>query len=219
PAAMLDRPARWRAAGTMGWAEGGAAAVLRTGPLRFRPGQSDLLHLSLRDGTEWVVRDGGTGSYDPPAAWWRAALWDAAAHNAPVFDDAEPMPRLSRFLLARWPRLSALPDGAASRDFRGNRLARHLRVSDRAWTVEDRIAGPFRRVAWHWRLCPGDWRRTPDGVAGPRAVIAVQADAPLRLALVAGWESASYGTIAPAPVLRVEAAAPVARIVTRIRLP
>jgi hypothetical protein len=45
------------------------------------------------------------------------------------------------------------------------------------------------------------------------------ADAPLAFALVPGWESAAYGAIAPAPVLRVAAAAPVRRVTTTIRLP
>ncbi len=219
PAApATPRRARWRAAGTAGWREAGALAVLRTGPLRFRPGQSDLLHLSLHDGEDWTIRDGGTGSYDPPAAWWWPALAGAAAHDAAVFDGEEPMPRAGRFLLARWPRLRALPDGAALRDRRGNRQARRVHVEGRVWTVEDRLSGPFRRAAFHWRLRPGAWTLRADGAAG-RAEIAVEADAPLHLSLRVGWESPGYGRIAPAPLLVVEAAAPVTTIVTRIRLP
>jgi hypothetical protein len=219
PAVRLDRPTRWRAAGTIGWAAAGARAVLRIGPLRFRPGQADLLHLSLADGEAWVLRDGGTGSYDPPSPWWWDALAGSAAHDAPVFDGAQPMPRAGRFLLARWPRLRGLPEGAALRDARGNRVEREVRVAGRIWTIEDRLAGRFATVAWHWRLAPGDWRLTEDGVAGPRATIGVTADAKLRLALAEGWESPAYGAIARAPVLRVVAAAPVTRVVTRIRLP
>jgi hypothetical protein len=212
-------PSRWRVAGLAGRAEAGALALLRTGPLRFRPGQCDLLHLSLRDGADWVIRDGGTGSYDPPEGWWWSALSGAAAHNGAVFDGADPMPRAGRFLLARWQRLRDLPEGAEARDARGNRQARRLRAEGRTWTVEDSLSGPFRRVALHWRLRPGAWRLTAEGVEGPAARIAVTADAPLRLALTQGWESPAYGRIAPAPVLLVEADAPVRRITTRIALP
>jgi hypothetical protein len=217
--AMLDRPARWRATGMMGWRHDDVVALLRAGPLRFRPGQSDLLHLSLRDGATWVIRDGGTGRYDPPEPWWWNALAGAAAHDAPVFDDAEPMPRAGRFLLARWPRLRDLPDGAALRDARGNSLARRIGVAGRVWTVEDRIAGPFRQVTWHWRLCPGAWRVTARGATGPAATIEAAGDAPVEIALVDGWESPAYGAIVPAQVLRVTAAAPVTRMTTTIRLP
>ena len=219
PAATLDRPARWRAAGSMGWQRGGAVALLRAGPLRFRPGQADLLHVSLRDGATWVIRDGGTGSYDPPGAWWWSALSGAAAHDAPVFDGTEPMPRAGRFLLARWPALRPLADGAALRDARGNAVARRIAGEGRRWIIEDRLTGPFRRVAWHWRLAPGPWRLTATGADSPAATIAVAADAPLTFALVVGWESAAYGAIAPAPVLRVAAAAPVRHVTTTIRLP
>lgn len=227
PGVVLNRPARWRASGTMSWRavgatgcqQAGAAALLRTGPLRFRPGQSDLLHLSLRDGATWVIRDGGTGRYDPPEPWWWSALAGAAAHNAPVFDDAEPMPRAGRFMLARWPALHDLPDGAALRDAHGNHVARRVRVAGRAWTVEDRLAGPFRRVAWHWRLCPGPWHLTARGATGPAATIEIDCDAACDIALTEGWESPAYGAIAPAPVLRAVAAAPVSAITTTIRLP
>jgi hypothetical protein len=219
PGAALDRPVRWRAAGTMGWRATGAVALLRTGPLRFRPGQSDLLHLSLRDGQTWVIRDGGTGRYDPPEPWWWSALAGAAAHDAPVFDEAEPMPRAGRFLLARWPALRDVPDGAALRDARGNRVTRSIGVAGRVWTVEDRLAGPFRRVAWHWRLCPGPWRVTAHGATGPAATLEIAGDAACDITLTDGWESPAYGVIAPAPVLRVVAAAPVTRMTTTIRLP
>lgn len=219
PAPHAARPPRWRAEGTMGWHEGGAFALLRTGRLRFRPGQADLLHLSLRDGGEWIIRDGGTGSYDPPDPWWDAALAGAAGHDAAIFDGAEPMPRLGRFLFAAWPRVTALPDGAALRDTRGNHQARRVTLHDRLCTIEDTLAGPFRRVTLRWRLAPGPWRLAPGACTGPSASITISADAPVSLALRQGWESPGYGRIAPAPLLVVDAEAPVTRITTRIRLP
>jgi hypothetical protein len=219
PVLPLMRAPRWCASGSSGWREAGAAALLRTGPLRFRPGQCDLLHLSLRDGATWVIRDGGTGSYDPPAAWWWPALAGAAGHNAPVFDEAEPMRRAGRFLLSHWPTVSPLRNGAALSDRHGNGVAREIAVAGRHWTVSDRLSGPFRRVAWHWRLCPDAWRLTEDGVEGAAARMVFEADAPLRFELAAGWESPAYGAVRPAPVLRIEASAPVTRLVTRIALP
>ncbi|PWS38795.1 heparinase [Falsiroseomonas bella] len=219
PAATLERPTSWRASGTSGWRAAGSVALLRTGPLRFRPFQCDLLHLSLRDGAEWIIRDGGTGSYDPPEAWWWGALSGGAAHNAPVFDDAEPMPRAGRFLLARWPRITALPDGAAAQDSRGNRTERRIAVEGRVWTVRDVVSGPFRTVSWHWRLRPGPWALREDGVASPHACLRIQADAKVALDLILGWESPDYGRIRRVPVLRVSAAAPIRRVTTTIDLP
>jgi hypothetical protein len=146
-------------------------------------------------------------------------LAGAAAHNAPVFDKEEPMPRAGRFLLARWPATRPTPDGGALRDARGNGVARSVRAEGRRWVVDDRLSGPFRSVAWHWRLCPGAWRLAQGGIGGEAATISVIADAPLRCELVDGWESPSYGAIAPAPVLLVTASAPVGRVITTIDLP
>jgi hypothetical protein len=231
PAARMDRPAAWRAAGTMGWHGAGASAVLRSGTggrpgipagLRFRPSQSDLLHLTLRDGPRAVLRDAGTGAYNPPASWWSPALASAAAHNAVLFDDAEPMPRLGRFLFARWPRLADRPDGALRRDAMGQVQDRRVAVAGRTWTVSDRLSGRFRRVTLRWRLPPGVWRLAGASITDGAIRIQVgvePATAPLALRLEAGWESPGYGQIRDCIILRIDAAWPVATLTTQIRLP
>ncbi len=216
-------PPAWEAEGLRGWGgEGGARALLRTGPLRFRPGHADLLHLDLWDGPLNLLRDGGTGAYNPPpgAAWWHAHLTGTAAHNTVEFDGADQMPRVSRFLFARWPDTGRLPDGAWARDGRGNRHARAVRREGRTWLVEDRVSGGFARLALRWRLPPqGEWRGTPDGAEGPMARLGVAADAPLACAIEPGWESPAYGAVRAAPVLVARAGAPVTRLLTRIELP
>lgn len=224
PSSLLPRPARFVAEGVRVWRAGGAFAVLRTGPLRFRPGQSDLLHLTLMDGGDAVIRDGGTGAYNPGpgAGWWWHAIHGACAHNAAVFDDREPMPRAGRFLLARWPRMAAVAEGAAVTDRFGNHHRREIAVEGRVWTVTDTLRGPFRRLAFHWRLPPGPlagpWELRPDGVVGAALSIRIAADAPLSLRLEPGWESAGYGSVRPAPVLMARLAAPVSRVVTTLDL-
>lgn len=219
PAARLDRPPRWRSAGTMGWSQAGATALLRTGPLRFRPAHSDLLHVTLRDGGRTVLRDGGTGAYNPPATWWWAALAGGAGHNGIVFDDSEPMPRAGRFLLGRWPRMAALPDGAVRRDADGNRHARRIACEGRRWTISDEVSGPFRRALLRWRLPAGPWRLTADGATLDGTRLVIEADAPLSLRLETGWESPAYGKLRPVPLLQAESPAPLSRIRTHILLP
>ncbi|MGK7868489.1 heparinase II/III domain-containing protein [Falsiroseomonas sp. E2-1-a20] len=227
PASRLDRPARWRADGSMGWAEAGATAVLRTGTdghrgrLRYRPAQSDLLHLTLRDGPRAILRDAGTGSYNPPEPWWPAALASAAAHNAVVFDDTEPMPRLGRFLFARWPRLSPLADGAARRDAAGPGQARKVAVAGRCWTVTDHLSGRFGGATLRWRLPPGPWRLLADGATDGAIRVAVAAEpagAPPAFRLERGWESPAYGQIRGATLLRIDAGRSVSTIVTQVTL-
>jgi hypothetical protein len=219
-APLAGHPSAWRAAGSMGWQAGGARALLRTGPLRFRPGQADLLHFELWDGATAVLTDAGTGAYNPAPAdrWWLDYFPSAAAHNTITFDGLEPMPRAGRFLHARWPRLRALPDGAALRDANGHRHARRIAAEGRSWRVRDEVGGRFSTLALRWRLGPGDWRLAPGGATGP-AAITLRADAPLVLELEPGWESPAYGSVRPCTVLVARAAAPVRWIETRIGLP
>lgn len=214
-------PAAWAGEGLRGWEAAGARALLRTGPLRFRPGQADLLHLELWDGSLALLRDGGTGAYNPPPAeaWWHAHFTGTAAHNTIAFDGEDQMPRLSRFLFARWPATGALPDGAWIRDWRGRRHERRVRAEGRRWVVEDRLAGPFREAALRWRLAPGDWSLEPDGAAGPLGRLAVRADAPAGLALEQGWESPAYGVVRPVPVLVARVPSGVTNLTTVITLP
>ena len=220
--AVPGAEAAWVATGTRGWRMGEARGLLRIGPLRFRPGQADLLHFDLMLGGANPLRDAGTGAYNPPAGqgWWAGHFASAAAHNLILFDEAEPMPRAGRFLLARWVATEALPDGAATRDSRGNRHARRVVPGPGEWRVEDQLSGPFRRIALRWHLAPGPWRLLEGGVEGPEGGLAlhVSADAALSLSLEEGWDSPGYGAVRPAPVLVARAQAPVSRVLTRIRI-
>ena len=207
-------PARaaWQAAGFRGWASAGARAILREGGTRFRPAHADFLHLDLWDGPLNLLRDGGTGAYNPAPedAWWLDHFWSIAAHNTVQFDADEPLPRVSRFLHARWP---ATGDGWV-RDWQGRRQARQVEPDGRQWRVTDRLDGPFHHATLRWRLAPGDWRLTADGVEGPAASIRVTGTPRLEQ----GWESLAYGEVSPCPVLVVELG-PARLAETVIRLP
>ncbi|WP_235035420.1 heparinase II/III-family protein [Roseomonas sp. 18066] len=220
PAPALPRPAAWTAAGSRGWEVAGARALLRAGPLRFRPGQADLLHLELWDGDRPLLTDGGTGAYNPPqgSRWWLDYFPSQAAHNAIQFDAQEPMPRLGRFLFGAWPRVAPLPQGAMATDRFGRTHRRQIRVEGRHWLVTDLVEGTFERAVLRWRLGPGEWEMRPDGVAGP-ARLRISADAPLTLRLERGWHSPAYGQVLPCRVLAAEAEAPLRCLVTRILLP
>lgn len=222
PARVLTREASWQSEGWRGWSAAGARGLLRGGSrLRFRPAHCDLLHFDLWDGALNILRDGGTGAYNPgpDAGHWPDALWGTAGHNTIAFDNTEQMPRAGRFLLARWPRSRSMPDGAAIRDHAGRVHERRVRVTGRVWTIEDRVAGRFATLALRWRLRPAPWRLTEDGAEGAAARIVVTADAPLAIALRPGLESLAYNQVSAAPVLELRAAAPVSRLVTTVLLP
>ncbi|MDW8399762.1 MAG: heparinase II/III family protein [Acetobacteraceae bacterium] len=218
PARPLARPAVWRAAGYAGWEGEGLQAVLRAGPLRFRPGQADLLHLDLRLDGQALLPDAGSPTYNPPpGAPWAGYFETTAAHSTISFDPEGPwggdqMPRIGRFLFARWPQVEALPDGAALTDRRGNRQERRIRREGRRLVVEDRLSGPFRRAVLRWHLAGEGWRPTAEGVSGPSLAIALEADVPLIPELEAGWRSPSQGLVVPSMVLKVALPAGISRL-------
>ena len=216
PANRLRAPARWYGGGLLGVAGGRLRGLLRTGPLRFRPNHADLLHLDVWDGPLNLLRDGGTGAYNPTERWWLTHLQGTAAHNTVEFDGEDQMPRVGPFLFARWPRMSTLPDGATLRDHRGRTHAREVTPLPDGLRVHDRIGGRFAEAVLRWRLAPGPWALTADGVAlGPHR-LAIAADAPMVLTLTQGWESLAYGQVTPCPVLEARVAAP-AGVTTTLR--
>lgn len=211
----------WVSEGWRGWQAGRLRAILRTGaPARFRPAHADLLHLDLWVGSVNLLRDGGSGSYNPPidGEWRGVDLAAARSHNLITFDHAEPMPRVTRFLFARWPRARLLADGAETRDARGMVHARAVTLRPDGVRIRDRIGGPFRHATLRWRLAPGDWRLAGDVVEGCGARISISADAPVRMRLTQGWESPAYGTLAPVPVLEAVVAAPASRVETEVEV-
>lgn len=217
PADVLQEPGDWAGLGFLGRRSGRARAILRTGPLRFRPNHADLLHLDLWDGPDNLLRDGGTGAYNPEDRGWLAYFQGAGAHNTIGFDGEDQMPRLGPFLFAHWPEAGALPDGGWWRDRRGRTHAREVFATPEGFRVEDRIGGPFAEAVLRWRLRPGEWDLLKDGVKGP-ARLAIAADAPLGLRLVEGLESLAYGEVNPLPVLEARVRAGATRLTTLIRL-
>jgi hypothetical protein len=206
---MAPPEPHWRGTGFRGWAEAGARAILRTGPLPFRPAHADLLHLDLWDGALNLLRDGGTGAYNPAPenAWWLEYFWSVRAHNTVQFDDDEPMPRLSRFLHARWPRTGRDGDADWVLDAQSRRHSRSVLSHGRAWRVRDALAGRYATATLRWRLAPMAWRLLPDGAESEVARLTITADAPLAITLEEGWESLAYGAVSPCPVLVARGAA------------
>lgn len=216
PTARLETSGDWRGGGLLGVTGGRLRGILRTGPLRFRPNHADLLHLDVWDGPLNLLRDGGTGAYNPAERWWLTHLQGTAAHNTVEFDGEDQMPRVGPFLFARWPRMTPLPFGAALRDHRSRTHAREVTKLPDGLRVADQLGGPFATAVLRWRLAPGPWTLTPDGAALGRHRLTLAADMPMVLTLATGWESLSYGAMTPCPVLEARVAEPGA-IITDIR--
>ena len=214
------------------WADGGYAklvapqawALLRLPRYRFRPSQSDALHLDLWCDGRCILGDAGSYSYNAEAPWMHY-FNGAGAHNTVQFDQRDQMPRLSRFLFADW--LDTLDldfDASAStvtagyKDGRGARHHRTVTLSAGRCTVVDVVSGMQQAAVLRWRLTSAAQRWTcgesvwQDG----RTRISVMASVPLaRFECVDGWQSLHYMEKSSLPVLEVEVHA-AAKITTEI---
>jgi len=185
-----------------------ALAVLRYPRFRFRPSHADPLHVDLWAEGHNLLRDGGTFSYntDPSTMAYFNGI---ASHNTVQFDDAEPMPRVGRFLFGDWletEERGTIRDNrfwVSYQDRAGHRHRRELALSDARLEVIDRIEG-FRRAVVRWRLAPGDWSLSGTRVSNGRHAVAVTGSMPLAAKLVTGRESRHYLHQEILPVLEIE---------------
>lgn len=188
---------------------GEAWAAMRYPRYRFRPNDADPLHLDLWVQGRNLLRDGGTFSYNcdaPTMEYFRGIQ----SHNTIQFDDAEPMPRVSRFLHGDWLRTEERGEviggsfDAAYRDAAGHRHHRSVELGSGRLRVTDEIAGVRRKAVLRWRLAPGDWTLADTTVKGEGFALRVTGNRPMRARLVTGHESLHYLQSNDLPVLEVE---------------
>ena len=129
--------------------------VMRLPGFKFRPHQSDALHLDLWHDGECLLQDAGTYSYASEG-------WDyfpsTAAHNSIEFDGRDQMPRLGRFLYGAWLERDevSIDDSGFSANYIdawGVKHQRSVRMeSPHRIIVEDHIEGSFEIAILRWRL-------------------------------------------------------------------
>ncbi|PIQ42561.1 MAG: hypothetical protein COV52_00470 [Gammaproteobacteria bacterium CG11_big_fil_rev_8_21_14_0_20_46_22] len=141
-------------------------AMLNYPRFKFRPSQNDSFHLDIWVNGENSFLDSGTYNYNLPSG--APDFTSVRAHNTVQFDDHEPMPRLSRFLLGAWQKTAiktALSQiggetvwSGEIKDMYSCVHRREVRVCSRGYQVVDVVSG-FQAKAvlrWHFRtLSPG----------------------------------------------------------------
>jgi len=195
----------------------------------FRPSHSDQLHFDLWYQGRNILRDSGTFSYNterPIEDYFTGTV----GHNTVQFDDTEPMPRLSKFLVSDWLSVSScsslddLSDSdcwqAGYHDKNGRRHYRKVTFcGNGVWRIEDQLSGTFSKAVLRWHLEPGQWKLLADGVEGQEVRLQIKADANIvRLDLSDGWESRFYGERTENPMLEVEVYGDTTKIVTEVFL-
>lgn len=203
-----------------------AVAFLRYPRFRFRPSQSDALHLDLWVDGRNLLRDAGTYSYNVSEADTNY-FNGVESHNTIQIDGRDQMPRISRFLFGAWPhaqgvepvedKQGAIRAMAAYVDHRGARHERNVQLMQRELVCRDRVEGVEQGCVLRWRLAPSDWRKEGAVITDGHTSVEVSSNQPiLRLDLIRGRESRFYLQTTEAPVIEVEIAGS-GEFTTRIR--
>jgi hypothetical protein len=204
---------------------GNVMAMLRYPRFKFRPNQSDALHLDLWLGENNVLKDAGSYSYNADLHWINY-FGGTVSHNTIEFDGCDQMPRLGRFLFGDWLKTSFLEPlnegkqrtsfSAGYQDRQGIGHHRTIQLSDSHLIVKDKAFGFKTRAILRWRITPGKWNISFNGAQyffecneaimnNSLRKIFISANVPIiRCEIVHGWESRFYQEKIQATILEVE---------------
>lgn len=132
-------------------------ALMRLPKFKFRPSHNDVHHVDLWIKGKNVICDSGTYSYNPSDAYKDIDLKGVKYHNTVYFDQNDPMPIISRFLLGSWLRPLYAPQlkmygsqssiKSAYKDQYGNTHARTItKISNSQWQIIDDLNGDFKKA-------------------------------------------------------------------------
>ncbi len=132
-------------------------AFLRFPNYKFRPSHNDVLHFDLWSKGNNILFDSGSYSYYPDKGSMVPDLKSVKAHNTLSFDGEEQMPRLGRFLMAKWinpqvvGEIGVSRDGEKSwagsyKDSNGNKHERRIDWKDNEWRISDIFSGKSSNI-------------------------------------------------------------------------
>ena len=189
--------------------------VLRHPRFRFRPSQSDALHLDVWFKGNNILRDGGSFSYnsgDDDISYFGGVR----SHNTVQFDARDQMPRLGRFLLGDWLKTRNWHWGkkTVQAGYEDSFRATHIRrveVSRSALMVIDKISNYSADAILRWRFSPNLWNENPALTENEQGIafsvgnmhVTIRADSPIFAVWETGYESRFYLHKTELPVLKV----------------
>lgn len=175
---------------------------------KFRPSQSDALHLDVWCKGENILRDGGTYSYNSSSEDLEY-FSGTESHNTVQFDDHSQMPRLSRFLFGAWLKpenLNYQKDqfSCGYQDNWGCKHQRNIVLKDKSIFVTDQVSGFKDQAVLRWRLQPGQWELKDKKICNGAISVEIETDNEVEITLSSGFESRYYYQKTVLPVLEVK---------------
>lgn len=175
---------------------------------KFRPSQSDALHLDVWCKGENILRDGGTYSYNSSAEELEY-FSGTESHNTVQFDQHLQMPRLSRFLFGAWLKpenLNYQKDqfSCGYQDNWGCKHRRNIVLKNKNILVTDHVSGFKDQAVLRWRLQPGKWELNGKKICNGAISLEIETDNEAEISLSLGYESRYYYQKTVLPVLEVK---------------
>lgn len=186
-------------------------ALLNAPQFNFRPSQSDVLHVDVWINGENILIDSGTYSYaDVEAVSYYS---EVSAHNTVQFGDKAQMPRLGRFLLGDWLKLSLLSENTtavqASYQNESGKHQRKLSVDEEMVEIIDVIQTQRNSARLRWHLSPHhQWKISQDNqsVLCEQFSLTIESDVACELEIEQGKSSLYYHNEQEHQVLLVQLA-------------
>jgi len=179
-------------------------ALLRYPYYKFRPTHNDVFHFDLWANGRNILFDSGTFSYNPDKKSEIPDFASVQAHNSLSFENREPMPRLGRFLLAKWIKPNTIGDIFHSEDgsdnweglyktSNGNSHFRSVKWRNDNWVVYDKFSGKagFVEAGFNFERCNYILKKETNTLLVPWGQIAVSGNI-LRIKVVEQVRSDYY---------------------------
>ena len=183
---------------------------------KFRPMQSDLLHLDLWWRGKNILLDGGSYSYncpDPLMLYFSGCK----GHNVADIDEQEPMPRISKFLQGNWIQMEHRTEvenkygkvywSGKFRNDSGSGHQREICLSDQTLEVLDTVTDARESIVLRWRLQACQWQLEGNTLDSQDFQIKIHSDEDVEISLTEGWVSLYYQNKSKIPVLEIKAMA------------
>ncbi len=97
---------------------------------------------------------------------------------------------------------------AGYRDYLGAEHHRAITLTDTMLTCTDTLSGTAKKAVLRWRLAPGEWQLTDQGVECGGVRVQVHSDTEIAIRLTDGWEARHYLEKTALPVLEIETTVP-----------
>lgn len=199
--------------------KGEARVYFRFPSFAFRPGHADSLHIDFWIKNRAVFRDAGTFRYVSQN------LDKSMYHNTIVFDDQDQMPRLGKFLYAKWLKAqdfsfeetdTAVCAGAGYFDYLKNYHKREVELQDQILICIDTVRGGAKKISLYWRLDLANWSINNNIITDGKVRISIESDVKIEsITLKKSKESLYYRNLSDCYLIELIVSSP-AVIVTKV---